>query len=193
MTDSGATGALIALDLESGSARRLLHGHPSTQPEKIVVTHHGRPLRRSDGRGAEFAADSIELSPDGDYVYWQALTGYTLYRIATSALDDRALSPDALGDAVEEVGKTGVSDGYWMDAEGRLYLSAAEEDAVKRRLPDGTIETVVQDERLRWPDSFAQGPDGTIYVTSSHIMDNAWFDPEAGPTTPTELWRIAQS
>jgi hypothetical protein len=61
---------------------------------------------------------------------------------------------------------------------------------VKRLLPDGSVETVVQDERLRWPDSFAQGPDGTIYITSSHIMDTKWFDPDAGPITPTELWRI---
>lgn len=191
ITDSGATGALIVVDLETGKARRVLDGHPSTQAEKdVVVRHGGRPLRRSDGRGAEFAADGIETSPDGAYVYWQALTGHTLYRIPTEALDDESLSADALGGQVERVGEVGVSDGYWMDGEGRLYLSAAEEDAVKRRLPDGTIETVVQDERLRWPDSFAQGPDGTIYVTSSHIMDNKWFNPEAKPATPTELWRI---
>jgi sugar lactone lactonase YvrE len=191
LTDSGASGALIVLDLETGNARRVLDGHPSTQPEKdVVVKHHGKELRRSDGRGAEFASDSIEISPDGRNVYWQALTGHTLYRITSDALNDEQISASDLAAKVERVAEVGVSDGYWIDADGRLYLSAAEEDAVKRRLTDGTIETVVQDERLRWPDSFAQGPDGEIYVTSSHIMDSMWFNPDAGPVTPTELWRI---
>jgi sugar lactone lactonase YvrE len=193
MTDSGAKGALIVLDLESGRARRVLHGHPSTQPEKdVTVSADGKPMRRADGRGAEFAADGIEVSPDGAYVYWQALTGRTLYRIATEALHDEMLAAEALAGRVERVDEVGVSDGYWMDSEGRLYLSAVEENAVKRRLPSGEIETLVQDSRLRWPDSFAQGPDGAIYVTSSHIMDNKWFNPAAGPATRTELWRIAE-
>ncbi|QAY78232.1 SMP-30/gluconolactonase/LRE family protein [Sphingosinicella sp. BN140058] len=189
ITDSGATGALIVVDLGTGEAWRVLHGHPSTQPDpKVLVKHRGEVLRRADGRGAEFAADGIEVSPDGAFLYWQALTGHTLYRIATEALEVR--DDRALGEKVERVGEVGVSDGYWMDRQGRLYLSALEEDAVKRRLPDGAMETVVQDSRLRWPDSFAEGPDGAIYVTSSHIMDTSWFDPEAGPATATELWRI---
>jgi sugar lactone lactonase YvrE len=121
LTDSGATGALIVLDLGSGKARRVLDGHPSTQPEKIVVTHHGRPLRRSDGRGAEFAADSLEVSPDGAFVYWQPLTGYTQYRVPSAALNDPDLSDEALGAKVEKIGEAGVSDGYWMDGD---FISA---------------------------------------------------------------------
>jgi hypothetical protein len=26
-----------------------------------------------------------------------------------------------------------------------------------------------------WPDTFSQGPDGTLYVTASHIQDSPWF------------------
>lgn len=57
----------------------------------------GRELRRPDGRGVEFAVDGIALSPDGQYLYYQALTGRTLYRIATAALRDSTLSAAALG------------------------------------------------------------------------------------------------
>lgn len=193
LTDSGAKGALIVLDTESGRARRLLSGHPAVMPEKdVVVQADGKPMRRSDGRGAEFASDGIEVSPDGDFVYWQALTGRTLYRIQVSALLDEALSEEQLARRIERVADVEPNDGYWMDAAGRLYLSAVEQQAVKRRLPDGRTELVVQDSRLRWPDSFAEGPDGTIYVTSSHIMDNQWFDPSAGPATSTELWKIVE-
>jgi sugar lactone lactonase YvrE len=190
ITDSGAKGALIVLDLETGEARRVLDGHPTTQPEKdVVVKTDGEELRRPDGRGAEFAADGIEVSPDGAWVYWQALTGHTLYRIPTQALLDVEVSDQALGEQVEKVGEVGVSDGYWMDARGRLFISAVEENAVKVREPTGEVRTFVQDERLRWPDSFAQHPDGAIYVTTSHIQDSMWFKPDAGPALRTQLWR----
>ena len=52
------------------------------------------------------------------------------------------------------------------------------------------IITLVQDKRLRWPDTFSEGPDGTIYVTSSRIQDMSWFKPANGPRLETQLWRI---
>ena len=76
-----------------------------------------------------------------------------------------------------------------MDGRGRLYLSAIEGDAVKVR-DGGRDTTLVQDERLRWPDTFSEGPDGTVYVTSSRIQDMSWFKPGNGPRLATQLWRI---
>jgi sugar lactone lactonase YvrE len=74
LTDAGAKGALIVVDLPSGHARRVLDGHPGTQPEKgVVVTTDGQELRRPDGRAVQFAADSIALSPNGRHLYWKAL------------------------------------------------------------------------------------------------------------------------
>lgn len=190
LTDAGAKGALVVVDLQSGKARRVLDGHPSTQPEKdVVVKTDGQELRRPDGRGVEFAADSLALSPDGRTLYWKALTGRTLYRIATDVLADPRLSEKNLEARVERAGETEPTDGLWIDARGQLYLSAIEQDAVKVR--DGErITTLVQDKRLRWPDTFSQGPDGTVYVTSSHIQDMSWFKPENGPRLATQLWRI---
>ncbi|GJD53910.1 hypothetical protein OPKNFCMD_6689 [Methylobacterium crusticola] len=190
LTDSGAKGALIVVDLQSGEARRVLDGHPSTQPEKgVVVRTDGQALRRPDGRGVEFAADSIALSPDGRHLYWKALTGRTLYRIATEPLDNPRLSARELESRIERVGESEPTDGLWIDKRGRLYLSAIEDNAVKVR-DSGRDTTLVQDDRLRWPDTFAEGPDGTIYVTSSRIQDMSWFKPENGPRLTTQLWRI---
>lgn len=192
LTDAGAKGALVVVDLPGGQARRLLDGHPSTQPEKgVVVKTDGRELRRPDGRKVEFAADSIALSPDGRQLYWKALTGKTLYRIPTDALDNPRLSARDVEARVERVGESEPTDGLWFDRRGRLYLTAIEGNAVKVR--DGDRDaTLVRDERLRWPDTFAEGPDGTIYVTSSHIQDMSWFKPANGPRLKTQLWRIEQ-
>ncbi|GJE03006.1 hypothetical protein GMJLKIPL_4957 [Methylobacterium isbiliense] len=190
LSDAGAKGALVVVDLQNGKARRVLDGHPSTQPEKdVVVRTDGHELRRPDGRGVEFAADSIALSPDGRTLYWKALTGRTLYRIPTDALENPRLSARDLEAHVERAAETEPTDGLWIDGRGRLYLSAIEQDAVKVRDGD-RVSTLVQDKRLRWPDTFSEGPDGTIYVTSSRIQDMSWFRPEAGPRLATQLWRI---
>jgi sugar lactone lactonase YvrE len=190
LTDAGAEGALVIVDLETGKARRVLDGHPSTQPEKdVVVRTDGRELRRPDRRGVEFAADSIALSAEGRTLYWKALSGRTLYRISTEALENPSLSKENLEARVERAGVTEPTDGLWIDARGRLYLSAIEQDAVKVRDGD-RITTLVQDKRLRWPDTFSEGPDGTIYITSSRIQDMSWFKPENGTRLATQLWRI---
>ncbi len=195
ITDSGASGAIVVVDLQEGQAWRVLDGHPSTQPEQdVVVSVDGAPLRRPDGRGVEFAADGIALSPDGAYLYWQALTGRTLYRVSTEALVNGEVSEEEVAERVERVGENGVSDGLWIDAAGHLYISALEENAVKVRdlNADGdAVATVVTDERLRWPDTFSEGPDGTLYVTASHIQDMPWYEPQNGPQVRSALFRLA--
>ena len=141
--------------------------------------------------GPMFAADGIALDPAGEFLYWQALTGRTLYRIPTAALTDTNRLPPQLATMVERVGTTGVADGLWMDGKGRLFVTSPEDDALKLRTMDGTMTTLVQDKRLRWPDSLAEGPDGAIYVTSSHIQDMARFHEKGSTRTqPYALWKL---
>ena len=127
LTDSGIKGALLVTDIPTGRTRRLLDGHPSTQVDPRVTVHtDGQPLKRPDGRGPTFAADGIALDPAGAYLYWQALTGNTLYRIPTTALRP-GLTPARVAAAVETLGTTCVADGYWMDAKGRLWITSPED------------------------------------------------------------------
>jgi sugar lactone lactonase YvrE len=154
------------------------------------VKADGEVLRRPDGRGVEFSADGIELSGDGKYLYWQAIKGDTLYRIETAALSGK----DAQA-KVEPYGLNGVNDGLLIArGSNRMLLTSVEHDAIKMRDldqgPDAPLETLVHDERLRWPDTFSQGPDGTVYVTTSHIQDSAFFKPDAPAALPSELWKL---
>jgi sugar lactone lactonase YvrE len=196
ITDSGVKGALLVVDIAAGKTARVLDGHPSTQMKKgLNVSADGKVLRRPDGRGVEFSADGIELSTDGAYLYWQAIKGDELYRIPTAALLGAGLQGQDVSGKVEHYGTNGVNDGLLI-ARGTedMYLSSVQDNAIKmRRLSEGPqakIETVVQDERLRWPDTFSQGPDGAIYVTTSHIQDSAFFKPDAPPALPTQLWKL---
>jgi hypothetical protein len=46
----------------------------------------------------------------------------------------------------------------------------------------------VQDSRLLWPDSMAEGPEGAIYVTASHIPEmKMWQGPGV---SQTQLFRF---
>jgi sugar lactone lactonase YvrE len=196
ITDSGVKGALLVIDIAAGKAARVLDGHPSTQMKKgLNVAHEGKVLRRPDGRGVEFSSDGIELSQDGQYLYWQAIKGDDLYRIPTAALIGPGMQSEDVSSKVEPYGKNGVNDGLLI-ARGTdlMYLSSVQDNAIKVRDlaqgPPAEARVVVQDERLRWPDTFSQGPDGAIYVTTSHIQDSAFFKPDAPPALPTQLWRL---
>jgi len=190
ITDSGTRGAIIVIDLESGRGYRALDGHPSTQVDKsVTVTLDGRPLRRPDGRQPAFAADGIAISKDGRTLYFQALTGKTLYSIDTALLrPDRSETDRAAG--LKTVATTHVADGLWMSRSGTLYLTSPTDYSIKRLNGSG-VETVLTDRRLRWPDTFSEGPDGRIYVTASHIQDTQWFTPGAPPSIRTELFSFA--
>jgi sugar lactone lactonase YvrE len=196
ITDSGVKGALVVVNMQSGKARRLLDGHPSTQVEKDVqVKADGQVLRRPDGRGVEFAADGIALTPDGRHLYWQAIKGKTLYRIATDTLEDAQASDRDIAAKVETVGENGVADGLLITRRGdRMIVTAPEEDALKVRVlsgQQGSRPTIlVQDKQLRWPDSLAEGSDGMLYFTTSRIQDSATYKPDAPKSLPTQLWRM---
>ncbi|WP_267873629.1 hypothetical protein [Massilia sp. Se16.2.3] len=189
-------GALVVVELASGRAVRVLDGDPSTQMKKgLDVKADGAVLRRPDGRGVEFSADGIELSGDGAWLYWQAIKGDILYRIATSVLQGAGMRGEDVGASVEDYGHNGVNDGLLI-ARGteRMLLTAVEHDAIRMRDlargPQAPLVTLVQDARLRWPDTFSQGPDGSVYVTTSHIQDSAFFKPDAPGALPTELWKL---
>jgi sugar lactone lactonase YvrE len=196
ITDAGQRGALVVVELASGEARRVLDGHPSTQPERgVVVETDGRPLRYPDGRKVSFAADSIALSSDGSYLYWKPLTGKNLYRIPAAVLETRGFAGQDVSGYVQPYGQVGPTDGFWIGRGTQtLFVTSIEDNAVKARDlaqgPSGGLRVVAQDPRLRWPDTFSQGPDGSLYVTTSRIQDSAFFNREAPLALPTQLWRL---
>jgi sugar lactone lactonase YvrE len=183
VSDSG-TGAILVVNLRSGRCRRVLVDHPATKSQDVPLRIGGKVWRRPDGSLPQVHVDGIALDPVCNWLYFQPLTGRSLYRVLTMHLRRRLLTDEQLGECVQRVGKTGAADGLAFDAGGNLYMSALEHDAIMRWTPDRRLETVIKDPRIVWPDSFAVGADGTVYFTTSQIH----LGPN--PPEPYRLFRL---
>jgi len=161
ITDSGY-GAIIVVNLNTSQSRRVLSNHSSTKAEDITLKIANNEL------SIKVHSDGIALDNEQDYLYYQALTGYHLYRIKTDYLRDQTIPEVDLGSKVELVGKSGASDGLFFK-DGFIYLTSIEHNAIKRITRQGEVQLVVEDTLLEWPDSFSRSADGEIYVTTSRI------------------------
>ena len=189
-----ANGAIIVVDLKSGKARRLLDGHPSTQPEKDVkLVVDGKALIEQQKKmPPQIASDGIALDAKNGYLYYHALTGHTLYRIKTSFLTDEKLGKHELESKVENVGQTPAPDGMLEGPDGSVYLTDLENSAVVRWDPASRrVEQVIADKRLLWPYTLSWGPNGEMYVTASQIENMPRFNNgKSTRTDPYKLWKI---
>jgi len=187
MTDSGL-GAIVVLDLKTGNARRVLDKSATTKAENVWINIDGKRWGvQPDGTVRKVHSDGIALDKSGEYLFFQALTGKTLYRVATKDLRNEKLSADDLHKRVEKFATTCIADGIEFGTDGKLYITSLEDNAIKRLdVNDAkkTLETVVQDKQLIWPDSLAMRADGYIYVTCSQIN----LGPK--PATPYKVFRF---
>ena len=191
-----AKGAIIVVDLKTGKARRLLDGHPSTQPEREVkLVVDGKTLIDQQTKSPpQIAADGIALDAGGGYLYYHALTGHTLYRINTRDLTNEKLSERDLESKVENVGDTPAPDGMLEGKDGGVYLTDIEGGAVVHWDPlTKNIEPVIADQHLLWPDTLSWGPKGELYVTASQIENMPRFNNGvSAQTEPYQLWKITR-
>jgi sugar lactone lactonase YvrE len=174
-SDQGPNG-LIVVDLASGEAWRRLHEHPSTKalrPPDFLPIVEGAPFmeRPADGpaKPVLMGADGIAIAADGCRIFYCPLASRRWYSVSACALADRDISDgEVAATVVDEGDKGGASDGLETDDQGRLYLTSGEHNAILRRVPDGTFETVAYDARLLWPDTMSVA-DGYLYVTANQL------------------------
>jgi sugar lactone lactonase YvrE len=167
LTDAGQPGGIIVLDLVSGQVRRVLDNDPSVDAQ-VAQTGEGRALTGPDGKPVVFNADQLEVSPDGQWFYYQPATG-PFYRIATRDLDDPSLDDAALHARVQLWARTGATGGTAMDGNGVMYASDADHDAILRITPDGRISTLVQDPRLAWVDAMWIDDAGRLIAPAAQL------------------------
>lgn len=196
LTDSGekSSNGLIVVDLKTGEARRRLADHPSVKAtDRYLGVVEGRPFedhkRGEKPHPNQTGVDGIAISPNGDTIYYCPNASRRLYCIDANVLIDPTASDDQVASSVRDLGEKGVSDGLGEDASGNIYTTNYEHNAILRRHPDGTFDTVVHDPALLWPDTIVIH-DGYLYVTANQLNRQAKFnDGRQLQETPFELFR----
>lgn len=183
-------GGLVVVDLASGKMRRVLSTHYSVKSDpayKYIID--GRELMK-EGKPAKFNSDGIALTPDGDWVYYKPLTDDKLYRVKTEYLRDWNLPDTALGSKVEDLGHFASTDGMIFDKSGNLYFGDPQNYRLLRIDKDLKITTLVQDQRLIWPDSYSIA-DGYLYLTCSQIQKQPEYNNGVNKrTSPYAIYRV---
>ncbi|XXF76884.1 L-dopachrome tautomerase-related protein [Myxococcaceae bacterium GXIMD 01537] len=182
ITDSsgGGPNAIIVVDLASGRSWRKLNEHPAVKADKDFVGKvHGEPVQlRLPGQPPKplrVGADGIALNADGSRLYFCALASRALHSVSVDALADEKLPDAEVAKTLRTEEREFASDGLEADAQGRLYLTDWEHDAIVVRPPEGTFQTLITDPRLSWPDTLSLASDGYLYVIANQLHQQARF------------------
>ena len=190
LTDAGRPG-LIIVDLANGSARRVLNDHPAAvaRSDRPIVLD-GEVIRSPDGQPLRVNSDPLEVSNDGQWLYFGPLEG-PWSKVPTSLLDDDQTSSEALAAAVEPWADLPPVGGTAMAPDGSLFFSDLAQNAVKRRYPDGRIETIVSNQSLHWVDAPFLEKSGKLWLPAAQMDRAALFHNGKSQTVwPVTLYSV---
>jgi sugar lactone lactonase YvrE len=184
--------ALVIYDAQKKTARRVLSRHASVYPQNILIRNQIKAISFFGGLlEMKTGIDGVALSRDGAWLYYAAMNHNMMYRAPTPALQDASLSDAAIAAKIEKVGKKPLNDGLSIDDQNGVYVTDVEHQAVLRMTPDGKLQTIVKDSRIRWADGLSFGPDGWLYLADSAIphlvLQNADYHKAHAPYM---IWRF---
>jgi sugar lactone lactonase YvrE len=199
ITDSSKDGpnGVIVVDLHTGESWRRLSDHPSTKAEAGFVPFvEGRALLEfppgERPRPLRIGSDGLALNQDGGRLFYTALASRHLWSVDASALADQRLGDGDVATTIRDEGMIPAADGLEADAQGRLYVTAWEQNAIVRRAPGREFQTLVHDPRLLWPDTLCLANDQHLYVIANQLHRQRAYDPEGEDRRqrPYALFRV---
>lgn len=167
IADTG-TGSIVVVDLETGVARRVLKESTSTKAEDIDMVIDDQPIYLND-QPIRLGINPITIDNNFNYVYYGAMSGTSIYRIATKDLLDTTLTEQALDKKVQRYGDKPISDGITIDNSGNVYVTSITNDAIGVTHPNGDYNPIIKRNDLSWPDGLAVGLDNYIYATVNEL------------------------
>ncbi|CAI7592419.1 unnamed protein product [Penicillium pancosmium] len=143
---SDTANALLVLNLTTGNGVRVLANDPSTV-SWFPLMYNGTLVPGYGAAGSTLAVglDQIEVSPDGDYLYYKPCIG-GLYRIKASYVDatsTNATLAASLGDYAESFALTPSTGGTTIDAARNIYVSDANLLAIWKVAAEGRATILV--------------------------------------------------
>jgi Major royal jelly protein len=162
--------ALIVYDLATGTARRVLESEDAVSAEDFLIHANGRALSFLGGLASlRGGVDGLTLGQE--WLYFGALNGSRLFRVALGDLLDERLSAEELAARVEPYAQKPLSHGISADTSGNIYVTDVEHNSVYLISGDRPPRTLLRSTRIRWPDGLSLGPDGSLYITDSALPE----------------------
>jgi len=168
LADAGAE-AIHTLNTETGELHVALAAVDALRPEpNTTPIVGGRPWQDLWGRTPQQGVTSLAATPDGQWLYFQALTARTLYRVPLAELRNPQTPVHEREESVEQAGSFGSAvTALRSDHAGQIFATAIEKDAVMVRRLDGRCETAVADAKLVWPESLSLDPHFHMVIATS--------------------------
>ncbi len=189
---------LLILDVATKKHRKVFETEPTAQPQNWITRRFdGKPHMLGYGLVSfTVGLDGIELSADGQWLYYATMSHDSAYRIPTVALRDESLSAAQLSAKIEKVGSKPLSDGLTLGAQGQMLITDIENGAIAQLSADGKLQTLVRNPKIVWSDGVALAPNDTLWLTDSGIP--AYLHPLALPPArevliakgPYGLWKL---
>lgn len=176
LVDSSNEGrpGFIMVDLGTGESwRRLNQDRSVLRGLNDVPSYQGKPFYyRAKGMPISWqqeGLDGIQLSPDGERMYYSPLSTNYLYSIPTRNLRERDTNQlaevQARGNVSDHGQRGGNANGFEGDSNGMIYQLMPEHNAIYYFDPtDGLTKPFVRDPRIIWNDGASVGADGYIYM-----------------------------
>lgn len=197
LVDSSNEGrpGFIMVDLGTGESwRRLSEDASVLRGTTDVPSYQGMPFYlREKGMAVGWqqeGLDGINLSPNGERMYYSPLSQNYLYSIPSANLRERNTNPLAEIWAHANVSnhgqRGGNANGFEGDTNGYIYQLMPESNAVYYYDPkDGQTHGYVRDPRIIWNDGASIGADGYMYMNINQLpYQPDWNDGVDGRTYP---------
>jgi len=179
--------SLIVLDVPTRTSRVVLENHPTTAPQNLVMRRtDGSPYRLGFGLLTfQVGVDGLEISSDGKWLVYAAMTHDEVYRVPTELLRDPNVSDAELAQSIERLGVAPMSDGIALTATGEVVLTDVENGGLALLDAGGELTTLVSMENVDWADSVSISPNGDIWFTDSRLT--ALLDQFGEPASLAEM------
>ncbi|WP_347558216.1 hypothetical protein [Robbsia sp. KACC 23696] len=187
ISDSGL-GGIIVHDRKTGTTRRRLSGQTVT---KASLTHVPEILAHIKGNAVFHPpnSDLLEITADGQWLYWAAPTG-PFYRIRTRFLNDARLSDADLAAHVERVYENAFSGGCAMDSLGNVYFCETVTHHITVLSPTGRTAIIASDPALIRPDGAFIGADRRLYIPVKRPLPPSGRDAADAVANPFAIYAI---
>ena len=163
--------SIIVFNVEEKKARRILTDHPSVMTQKITPIVDGKKIQFLLGMyKVRPGVDGIDVNPEGNYLYYSAMSHEKMYRIPTDIITDLNTRDSLIEISIEELWHRPLCDGIRIDKNDKVYITDFENHQILAVDENGKEEIVLRNENIRWADGLSIGADGYLYITDSALQ-----------------------